>query len=116
MREAFRWPALPVQPGDVTMQRSPRKNYSKQFKQQAVALVEGGKTPIAVSRQLGVARQSIDNWRQAAANGDLKATREEAVARNQLVSLQADNLCLRKENELLRSALAARQTSRTRRA
>jgi transposase-like protein len=94
------------------MQRSPRKNYSAQFKRHAVALVEGGESPAAVSRQLGVARQSIDNWRLAAASGALKATQAELGGARLLISLKAENDRLRQENELLRSALAARGQGR----
>jgi transposase-like protein len=90
------------------MLRGPRKNYTVLFKRRAVALVDGGATPDAVSRQLGVARQSVDNWRLAAARDGLQTPRVDATGRDELISLRADNLRLRQENELLRSALAAR--------
>ena len=39
-----------------------RARYTLEFKQEAVCLVEGGETPSAVARTLGVSFQSVDNW------------------------------------------------------
>ena len=49
------------------MYKIPKKNYTIEFKQEAVRQVEAeGKSPAQVARDLGIAEQTLANWRTGA--------------------------------------------------
>jgi transposase len=53
------------------MKRIPKQEYTVQFKDQAVAMVKGGKTVPEVARALGLVEQTLRNWVKLAAKGKL---------------------------------------------
>ena len=44
------------------MKRIPKQEHTAQFKDQAVALVKGGKSVAEVARALGLVEQTLRNW------------------------------------------------------
>jgi len=54
------------------MTKSTRAQYTLEFKQEAVRLVESGQSIAAASRSLGVVEQTLFNWVKAKREGRLK--------------------------------------------
>ena len=93
-----------------------RPPYPEEFRREAVrVLVESGRTPDAVGRELGVSPQSLRNWRRQV-GADRAAVRPGASApvggpltteeRARLRQLERENRILREEREILRKATA----------
>ena len=56
------------------MYKIPRQSYTTEFKQEAIRQVEvEGKSPAQVARDLGIAEQTLSNWRKASKAGKLAA-------------------------------------------
>ena len=53
------------------MKRIPKQEYTAAFKEQAVAMVKGGKTVPEAARALGLIEQTLRNWVKATAQGKL---------------------------------------------
>ncbi len=51
------------------MKRIPKQEYTAEFKEQAVAMVKGGKTVAEAARALGLVEQTLRNWVKLAAQG-----------------------------------------------
>ncbi|MDR1145198.1 MAG: transposase [Verrucomicrobiales bacterium] len=51
------------------------RRYDVDFKRQALALIDGGKSLVAVSRELGVDQGTLKYWRKQAAQGTLGEAR-----------------------------------------
>jgi len=96
-----------------------RPPYPEEFRREAVrALVESGKTPDELGRDLGVSPQSLWNWRRqaevdrAAAGRRSSAGAAPAVGpltteeRTRLRLLERENRTLREEREILKKAAA----------
>jgi transposase len=86
-----------------------RKTYTKEFKEQAVALYEaGGRSAEAVGKDLGVTGGMICRWqkRMAEAREDgLKAFPGQGKPRDEeLFRLRKENAELREANEILKKA------------
>ena len=89
------------------MKRIPKQEYTAQFKDQAVALVKGGKTVPEVARALGLVEQTLRNWVKRAAKGKLHEGAKELTAEQmELSRLRAENARLKMENEILKKATA----------
>ena len=91
------------------MYRVPRKNYTVEFKQEAVRQVTAeGKSQAQVARELGIPEQTLDNWRRAYKSGKLVIGREKSVTPEQmeLARLRAENSRLKMEMEILKKAAA----------
>ena len=58
-----------------------RARYTLEFKQEAVRLIRGGQSIASVSKSLGVAGQTIDNWLKADAAGRLRGASGQAFQR-----------------------------------
>ena len=77
------------------MTKATRKQYTLEFKQEAVRLVESGQSPAVAARSLEVAEQTLSNWVKAHRKGTLKgATSKPLVSAEQM------------ENSRLRAELA----------
>ena len=62
------------------MYKIPRQSYTTEFKQEAIRQVEvEGKSPAQVARDLGIAEQTLSNWRKASKAGKLAAGSGKAV-------------------------------------
>ena len=76
-----------------------RKQYSEQFKQDAVKLItEQGYSVSKASRALGVSHQALSKWK------DTLAPREQADLQTENQRLRLENQELRLEREILKKA------------
>ena len=75
------------------MTKATRKQYTLEFKQEAVRLVESGQGPGAAARSLGVSEQTLSNWVKAQRKGTLKG----ASSKPQITAEQMENSRLRAE-------------------
>ena len=90
------------------MYKIPKQSYTVEFKQEAVRQVEKeGKSPAQVARELGIAEQTLGNWRKAYKAGKLAAGADKPVTPEQMeVSrLKAENSRLKMEVEILKNGL-----------
>lgn len=91
------------------MYKIPKQSYTVEFKQEAVRQVEEeGKKVAQVARALGIAEQTLINWRKAASTGKLVANSGKAVTPEQMAlsQLKAENARLKMEVEILKKATA----------
>jgi len=89
------------------MKRIPKQEYTVQFKDQAVAMVKGGKTVPEVARALELVEQTLRNWVKLAAKGKLhEGAKEITPEQMELSRLRAENARLKLENEILKKATA----------
>ena len=92
---------------DVSMKRILKREYTAEFREQAVAMVNNGRSVPEVAEQLGLIAQTLRNWVKAAERGRLnekaKKVSEEPM---ELSRLRAENAQLKMENEILKKATA----------
>ena len=89
------------------MYKIPKQSYAVEFKQEAVRQVEvEGKSLAQVSRDLGIAEQTLGNWRKAAKAGKLAAGKPVSPEQMELSRLKAENARLKMEVEILKKATA----------
>lgn len=89
------------------MYKIPRKNYTVEFKQEAVRQVEvEGKSPAQVARDLGIAEQTLSNWRKAVKAGKLAVGKPVTPEQMEMSRLKAENARLKMEVEILKKATA----------
>jgi transposase len=94
------------------MYKIPKQSYTTEFKQEAVRQVEiDGKSAAQVARELGIAEQTLSNWRKASKAGKLAGITGKPVTPEQmeLSRLKAENSRLKMEVEILKKR---RRTSR----
>ena len=86
----------------------PKQEYTAEFKELAVKRVRGGQTAGAVARDLGLVEQTLRNWVKAAAAGKLNGAGSKVVTPEEmeLSRLRAENIRLKRENEILKKATA----------
>ena len=86
----------------------PRQQYTTEFKQLAVTRVKEGQSAGAVAKELGLIEQTLRNWVKAAAAGTLTGAGAKVVTPEQmeLSRLRAENVRLKRENEILKKATA----------
>ena len=84
----------------------PRQEYTAEFKELAVKRVKDGLTAGAAARELGLVEQTLRNWVKAAAAGTLNGAGVKVVTPEQmeLSRLRAENVRLKRENEILKKA------------
>ena len=88
-------------------ERKPYKQYSREFKLEAIRLAEvGDKTASQVARELGIRVNQLFKWRQQlqaekAAGGPTKRGRP---ADGELERLRRENVRLKEENDILKKA------------
>jgi transposase len=87
-----------------------RKRYTKEFKIEAVGLLEtSGKSGHEIEDDLGIGRGQIYRWRRQLAeeNGNIRAFPGTGHARDEeLVRLKRELAIVREEREILRKAVA----------
>lgn len=89
------------------MYKIPKQSYTVEFKQEVVRQVEvEGKSPAQVSRDLGIAEQTLGNWRKAAKAGKLTVGKPVSPEQMELSRLKAENARLKMEVEILKKATA----------
>jgi transposase len=86
----------------------PRQAYTIEFKELAVKRIKDGQGVSKVCRELGLSDQTIRNWVKAAAEGKLSGAGSKVVTSEEmeLSRLRAENLRLKRENEILKKATA----------
>jgi transposase len=91
------------------MTKSTRAQYTLEFKQEAVRLVESGQSIAAAARSLGVVEQTLFNWVKAKREGRLKgAHSSKAVSAEQMEisRLRAELARVKMERDILGKATA----------
>ena len=86
----------------------PKQQYTTEFKDLAVKRVKDGLTAGAAAKELGLVEQTLRNWVKAAAAGTLHGAGAKVVTPEQmeLSRLRAENVRLKRENEILKKATA----------
>ena len=86
----------------------PKQEYTAEFKELAVKRVKEGLTPGAAAKELGLNEQTLRNWIKAAEAGKLTGPGTKPVTPEQmeLSRLRAENIKLKRENEILKKATA----------
>jgi len=86
----------------------PKQAYTVEFKELAVKRVKDGQSVGTVCRELGLSDQTLRNWVKAAAEGKLNGAGGRVVTPEEmeLSRLRAENLRLKRENEILKKATA----------
>ena len=89
------------------MYKIPKQHYTVEFKQEAVQQVEReGKSPAQVARELGIAEQTLSNWRKAAKAGKLATAKPVTAEQMEVSRLKAENARLKMELEIVKKAAA----------
>jgi transposase len=85
------------------------RRYDREFKENAVALVRGGRRITEVARDLGVSTWALGRWVQAASGGqaqrEAKTLAVETDEQRELRRLRQENDYLRQQRDILRKAL-----------
>ncbi len=86
----------------------PKQAYTTEFKELAVKRVRDGQSISTVIKELGLGDQTLRNWVKASAEGQLKGAGSTGVTPEEmeLSRLRAENLRLKRENEILKKATA----------
>ena len=86
----------------------PKQAYTVEFKELAVKRVKDGQSVGPVCKELGLSDQTLRNWIKAAAEGRLNGAGGRVVTAEEmeLSRLRAENLRLKRENEILKKATA----------
>lgn len=90
------------------MKKIPKQEYTAEFKSLAVKRVKDGLTVGAAARELGLIEQTLRNWVKAANTGKLNGAGTKPVTPEQmeLSRVRAENIRLKRENEILKKATA----------
>ena len=82
--------------------------YTTEFKELAVKRIKDGQSVSVVCKELGLSDQTVRNWVKAAAEGKLAGAGGRVVTPEEmeLSRLRAENLRLKRENEILKKATA----------
>jgi transposase len=85
------------------------RRYDREFKENAVALVRGGRRISEVARDLGVSTWALGRWVQAANGGQAQrqpvTLAEETPEARELRRLRQENDYLRQQRDILKKAL-----------
>jgi len=89
------------------VKRIPKQEYTAAFKEQAVSMVQGGRTVAKAARALGLVEQTLRNWVRLAAKGKLhEGAKDITPEQMELSRLRAENSRLKLEVEIPRKATA----------
>jgi transposase len=97
---------------DIRLERKtmkiPKQEYTAEFKGLAVERVKQGQTAGAVAKDLGLIEQTLRNWVKASEAGKLSGAgaRKVTPEEMELSRLRAENIRLKRENEILKKATA----------
>lgn len=86
----------------------PKQEYTAEFKELSVKRVKSGQSIGAVAKDLGLIEQTQRNWVKAADAGKLNGAGGKAITVEQMEfsRLRAENIRLKRENEILKKAAA----------
>ena len=89
------------------MRRILKREYTAEFREQAVAMVNNSRSVAEVADELGVIPQTLRNWLKSAEQGRLnEKARKVTEEQMELSRLRAENARLKMENEILKKATA----------
>ena len=89
------------------MTKATGAQYTQEFKQEAVRMVELGQSIAAAARSLGVVEQTLYNWVKAQREGRLKGTDNKVSAEPMEISrLRAELARVKMERDILGKATA----------
>ena len=89
------------------MKRILKREYTAEFREQAVAMVNNGRSVPEVAQELGLINQTLRNWVKAAERGRLNEKAKKVTEEQmELSRLRAENAQLKMENEILKKATA----------
>ncbi len=92
---------------EADMKRILKREYTAEFREQAVAMVNNGRSVPEVAEQLGLIAQTLRNWVKAAERGRLnEKAHKVSEEQMELSRLRAENAQLKMENEILKKATA----------
>ena len=84
------------------------RRYDREFKQNAVALIQSGRSITEVSRDLGVSHWSLSRWLKAAQSGqalsEAKRLSSETPEQREIRRLRQENDYLRRQRDILKKA------------
>jgi transposase len=87
------------------MGRKPRRQYSEEFKREAVELIRrSGKSKAQISRELGVSGQNISRWWQKYGQVE-NESEEQSVSLEAFRAMQAELQRVKEERDILKKAL-----------
>jgi transposase len=86
----------------------PKQAYTTEFKELAVKRIKEGQSVGMVCKEVGLSDQTLRNWVKASAEGRLNGAGSRVVTPEEmeLSRLRAENLRLKRENEILKKATA----------
>ena len=86
----------------------PKQAYTIEFKELAVKRIKDGHSVSKVCKELGLSDQTLRNWIKTAGAGRLNGAGGRVVTAEEmeLSRLRAENLRLKRENEILKKATA----------
>jgi transposase len=86
----------------------PKQAYTTEFKELAVKRIKEGQSVGMVCKEVGLSDQTLRNWVKASAEGRLSGAGSRVVTPEEmeLSRLRAENLRLKRENEILKKATA----------
>jgi len=86
----------------------PKQEYTAEFRELTVKRVKDGQSVGTVAKELGLVEQTLRNWVKAAAVGKLNGagTKKVTPEEMELSRLRAENIRLKRENEILKKATA----------
>ncbi|HEX20211.1 MAG TPA: transposase [Acidiferrobacteraceae bacterium] len=95
----------------MTSKRRPYKTYPKEFKLEALRLMESSDRPTSeIAMQLGLRRNQLYKWKeQMTKKGDVptaKRGRPKKEDQSEIATLRQENKRLKEENEILKKAAA----------
>jgi transposase len=94
----------------MTSKRKPYKTYTREFKLEAVRIMEESDRPASeIAMELGIRRNQLYKWKeQLARKGDTafsnKRGRPNKESQSELTTLKQENERLKEENEILKKA------------
>ena len=90
------------------MKKIPKQAYTTEFKELAVKRVKDGASISKVVKELGIGDQTLRNWIKAGAEGKLKGAGTKVVTPEamELSRLRAENVRLKRENEIIKKEAA----------
>jgi transposase len=94
--------------GESELKKIPKQEYTAEFRELAVKRVKSGQTVGAVAKELGLIEQTLRNWVKAFDEGKLNGPGSKQVTPEQmeLSRVRAENIRLKRENEILKKAAA----------
>ena len=85
-----------------------RRRYDREFKQQAVALIQSGRSITELSRDLGVSQWSLSRWLKATQSGEAlsepSTLSSETSEQREIRRLRQENDYLRRQRDILKKA------------